>query len=226
MKVGLISDIHSNMPALREVLSELKNRNVEKILCAGDLVGYYTRPNEVVEKIREEDITCVKGNHDQGVEGGEFRFNPKARKALRYSKEKLNHENKAFLRELDERKRIKLDNQDIFMAHGSPRRPVEEYVMPEDADKSSLSYFGEKPDVVMLGHTHKAFSKEVEGVKIVNPGSVGKPRDKDPRASFAVLDTESNSVEHFRTEYSKEKFAEEVRAELGDTLAEEILEGR
>lgn len=226
MKIGLVSDIHSNMPAMEKVISELEKRNVEKILCAGDLVGYYTRPNEVVDRIREKDITCVKGNHDQGIEGGEFRFNPKARKALRYSKEKLSHENQAFLRELDKRKRITLDDQDIFMAHGSPRRPVEEYVMPKNADKSLLNYFDEKPDTIVLGHTHKAFNKEVRGVKIVNPGSAGKPRDGDSRASFAVLDTGDNSVDRFRTEYDNGKLVNEVGEELGETLAEEIREGR
>jgi putative phosphoesterase len=226
MKIVLLSDIHSNVPALEKVLSELEKRSVEKILCAGDLVGYYTKPNEVVNSIRENNIICVKGNHDQGIEGGGFRLNPKARKALRYSKEELSRKNRAFLRELDKRKRITLDGQDIFMTHGSPRRPLEEYVMPEEADKSLLNYFDEKPITIVLGHTHKAFDKEVREFKVLNSGSAGKARDGDLKASFAVFDTGGNSVDRFRTEYDTEKLIKGVEKELEETLAEEIWEGR
>ncbi len=226
MKIGLISDVHSNTPALDAVLDELEEKNVDKVLCAGDLVGYYTRPNEVVEEIRDREIPAVKGNHDEGVSGGSFRFNPKARKALEYSREKLSEKNREFLKQLPERKRFELGGLDVFMAHGSPRRPVSEYVMPRDADESLLDFFDDNPDVMVLGHTHKAFDREVNGTLFVNPGSVGKPRDGDPRPSYAVLDTEDVSVEHFRTGYDCDGFAEEVRSELGDELAEEVVDGR
>lgn len=226
MKIGLISDIHSNQPALEAVLKDLEKKDVEKVLCAGDLVGYYTRPEEVVEEIRKRNIPVVKGNHDQGVSGGSFRFNPKARKALEYSREKLSEKNKAFLRDLPERKKLELGGLNVFMAHGSPRRPVSEYVMPRDVNESLLGYFAENPDVIVLGHTHRAFEKEIGDTLFLNPGSAGKPRDGNPRPSYAVLDTEDSSIEHFRAEYDWEDFSEEVRRELGDELAGEVVNGR
>jgi putative phosphoesterase len=214
------------MPALEAVLSELEEKNVNKILCAGDLVGYYTRPKKVVEEIRDRGIPAVKGNHDEGVSGGSFRFNPKARKALKYSREKLSKENRKFLEELPERKRFERGGLDVFVAHGSPRRPLSEYLMPRDADESHRDFFNDNPDVVVLGHTHMAFNREVNGTLFMNPGSVGKPRDGDPRPSYAVLDTESRSVQHFRTLYDWKSFSEEVREKLGDELAEEVVDGR
>ena len=227
MKVGIISDIHSNKEALRAVLEELDSMNVEKILCCGDLVGYCASPNETVGMIERRHITCVKGNHDQGISGGNFRFNPSARKALEWNKEKLNEKNKDFLRSLPERKVITLDNRKALLVHGSPRDPIKEYVYPEDVSErwietNKISDY----DLVIMGHTHAPFTKRIGGTLIINPGSVGQPRNREPGAHYEIIDTSSMTSHHYVANYDIEKAANKIKMQgLPEKLSQRLLKG-
>ncbi len=228
LKIGVIADIHSNLNALETVLTETKKIDVDKYLCAGDIVGYGAKPNECIEKIKNLDIEIVKGNHDWAVSQDPNLdwFNPQATKAIRYTQKKITKENKKFLRNLDKTRKIKEDNEEILMAHGSPKEPLFEYI-DEDRDKE-LEYFKEKHDfdILILGHTHIPYVQEFKNFLVVNPGSVGQPRDRDPRASFAVLDTEESDAEVKRAKYPVEETTKEIKkTNLPHQLGERLLKG-
>lgn len=225
MKVGLIADIHANFDALEAVLEEL---DVERIVCAGDLTGYGTEPNKVVERLRDEDAEVIRGNHDAKlVHQLETRLNPAAELALEYNREFLEDENWEYIEELDNSKNVEIDGIETAIFHGSPRHELAEYVYSEEVDDEWLEdNFDSAPDLVVLGHTHVPFKKELTDTVVVNPGSVGQPRDRNPDASYAVLDTGTMSVEIKRTTYDVEEAAEKVEEDFTGKLAERLREGR
>lgn len=196
MFISLISDVHSNWEALQAVWDEVKDADV--ILCMGDLVGYGASPNEVVEFFREQmerrKILCVRGNHDNAIAfGTEWGFNPYARQAVRWHQRVMSTENLEFLRKLPVRQLfIDEAGRSYLLIHGSPRAPLDEYLfpwLPDSEFKAVLSYV--KQDDLLVGHTHVPMLKEIAGRRIINPGSVGQPRDGDWRASYALIDTET-----------------------------------
>jgi len=226
MRLGLISDIHANRPALKTVLDALDDDDIDMLFCAGDIVGYYTWPNEVIEMLQERDPTAVKGNHDAGIGEPPVRFNSVARQALDWTREELTDENKAFLAGLPETIRDDIDGRDIYMVHGSPRRPLEEYINGSSIGPAFIeSCFEEAPDICIMGHTHHPYSHEVGGTLFINPGSVGQPRDGDSRASYAVLDLDEMKTEHSRLEYDIDAVDEAVREHLPSTLGERLYHG-
>lgn len=227
MKIAVVSDLHSNVVALDAVLRDLESENIENILCAGDLVGYYPFPDETVSRVRDVNALCVLGNHDFGLVTETPRdFNRLAKRALDWNRRNLSEENLVYLEELPETRRMTLDGLDIFLAHGSPARPIDEYIWEEDIDEDFLDVFFESPpDVVILGHTHRPYVKVVGNTLCMNPGSVGQPRDGDPRASFGVIDTKSFEAELRRVEYEIDWVAKETEEYLPRRLAERLYEG-
>lgn len=225
MKIGIISDIHANSEALDKVLEEI---DAEKIVCAGDLIGYGVEPNKVVEAVQENDIDTIKGNHDaKAVHQIQTRMNPSAELALEYNREDLEDDNWEYLEDLPESIRKDIGGIDIAVFHGSPEHPLHDYMYESKVDHDFLEdNFEEALDLVVLGHTHVPFKKKVDDTWIVNPGSVGQPRDRNPEASYAVLDTEKMSVELKRTSYDHQKAAEKVEDKLTGRLAERLREGR
>ncbi|WP_048146572.1 metallophosphoesterase family protein [Pyrococcus abyssi] len=229
MPIALISDIHSNYEALRAVWKEIKD--IEKVACMGDLVGYGASPNEVVEFIKREmekgKVLCVRGNHDNAVAfGADWGFNPYARYAIRWQQRVLTVENLEFLRRLPVRQFFKLGNRSYHVIHGSPRAPLDEYLfpwLPDSEFEDCLRYIRE--DDLIVGHTHVPMLKEIKGRRVINPGSVGQPRDGDWRASYAIL-YENGKIEFFRVEYDVEKAAEKIlKAGLPEFLALRLFEG-
>lgn len=234
MLIALISDIHSNLEALEAVWSEIKHADV--ILCMGDLVGYGASPNEVVEFIRKQmkkrTFLCVRGNHDNAIAfGADWGFNPYARQAVRWHQRVMTVENLEFLRELPVRQLFTDDTgRSYLLIHGSPRAPLEEYLfpwLPDGEFKAVLSYV--RQDDLLLGHTHVPMLKVIGGRRIINPGSVGQPRNGDWRASYAVIDTEKeplNNVEFHRVEYNVGEAARKIiEAGLPRFLADRLFEG-
>ena len=220
MKVALLADIHANLPALLGVLGEIKD--LPKF-CTGDLVGYNPFPNEVIEIVKKENIISTMGNHDQAVVTGDTSwFNSRASLAIEWTRKNILKENHDFLKSLP-----KTHENDFFMAHGSPKDPIDEYVYDDDP----AYVFGDftnytKCDIIALGHTHVPFVKRIDAKLIFNPGSVGQPRDGNPRASYAILDTTTKEVEIKRVEYDIEKTARKIiEAGLPERLAMRLLKG-
>jgi predicted phosphodiesterase len=216
MRVLVISDIHANLTALEAVLGEAGE--CEAVWCLGDLVGYGPDPNECIERVRNlPNLQCVVGNHDAAAlrQIDAETFNPEARLAIMWTQKALTEESKAFLNGLPE----KIQAADVTITHGSPRHPVWEYLL--DARTATLNFDYFDTSLCFVGHTHLpviyALQDEhslallsipepnqaltLPGRAIVNPGSVGQPRDRDPRASFAVYDTESNIWDYRRAAY-------------------------
>ncbi|WP_456424059.1 metallophosphoesterase family protein [Thermococcus sp.] len=231
MLIALISDIHSNLEALQAVWEKI--RGADAVLCMGDIVGYGASPNEVVEFVRKEmerrTFLCVRGNHDNAIAFGvDWGFNPYARQALRWHQRVMSVENLEFLRRLPVRQIFADDTgRRYLLIHGSPRAPLDEYLfpwLPEGEFRNVLSYV--RQDDLLLGHTHVPMLKVVEGRRIINPGSVGQPRDGDWRASYALIDTETGDVTFHRVEYNVEESARKIiEAGLPKFLADRLFEG-
>jgi predicted phosphodiesterase len=225
MLYGVFSDVHSNLEALETILEYFRSEGVGGYLCCGDLVGYGAQPEECLERIRAlPNLKAVCGNHDLAVVGRmnlEW-FNPYARTAILWTRERLTARSRAFLENLN----AKLEAEDFTIAHGSPRNPSEEYLLSTEQFRDNCSRVKAWP--LFVGHSHLPvyfklsgqgnekvefkILKEGQKVKIsrrastivpiaLNPGSVGQPRDHDPRASCGFYDSGEGTFRLARLNY-------------------------
>ncbi|NLV73460.1 MAG: metallophosphoesterase family protein [Chloroflexi bacterium] len=216
MRVLVVSDIHSNLSALDAVLADAPA--YDQIWSLGDIVGYGPQPCECIARLSEYEHQRIPGNHDWGAIGKISLdvFNKQAAKAALWTREQLSASDMAYLGELDE----VLELEGVTLAHGSPRAPIWEYVVRADIAMENMAAFSTR--LCLVGHSHvpvaywqqhagrnciglqlpegEPFSY-AEGRSLINPGSVGQPRDADPRASYLVLDTSAETVEHRRVAY-------------------------
>jgi putative phosphoesterase len=206
MRIGLISDIHANWHGLNAVLQALHDADV--ILCAGDLTGYFSRPNEVIECLLQREIPFIAGNHDVYLCQPPKYPNAILARSLEFTRGALKPQNAAALAAVGCRNRHLLDGLRIDLFHGSPWDPQEQYIYPDFGDWEKFAEVD--ADVIVMGHTHRPLLREVAGRIVVNPGSVGQPRDGDPRASFALLDTKTRQVEFRRVEFDAEAAARDA----------------
>lgn len=218
----MISDPHGNVYGLRAALDAIKTHGVVEVLCAGDIVGYYPFVNETIDLVRAEQIPCVMGNHD-AILAKKLLVSDKKRReyALDYAASIITPDNLEWLRNLPESLRRTVDHVGIEIYHGSPWQPLTEYIYPDDAD---FERFRQIPaDFVVLGHTHWPFSKQIGDVAVVNPGSCGQPRDYQPGACFALLDTCSRQISLHRSQYDARHVVEKIRALNFDPKLTDIL---
>ena len=212
MRVLVVSDIHGNLAALQSVLEDAGQFDYEAVWCLGDIVGYGPEPNECVTQIRLLKAVCVVGNHDwAAVDRMDIEdFNSEARRAVLWTRSQLSHENLAWLSDLPSTPLVK---GNFTLTHGSPRDPVWEYILYPATARANFEHF--KTPYCLVGHTHvpalhlwQEGDSTVRAISpvpgqaleigpagehrpriILNPGSVGQPRDNDPRAAYAILDT-------------------------------------
>ncbi len=217
MLVGLIADVHSNAVALETVLSAMDKIGVERILHAGDIIGYNPYPNETVELFIEHKIISILGNHDRALISGDYSdFNPYAAAALMWTKKVISPRNFDYILSLKNRELFTVENMHIVAIHGSPR-DVDEYIYPVNVSAHFLA--AAKADLLVLGHTHVQFKKEFSLGIVLNPGSVGQPRDENPDSAYAVCDTATGSVRLKRAGYDIEKVIKDMQnAHLPDKL--------
>ena len=179
--IGLISDIHGNYVALCEVLKKLDKMGVKDIYCLGDIVGYYTQINECCEELRKRNIKCIMGNHDWYIVAQSFCLRSKSvNNCIEYQKKIITKENYDWLSQLP----VFRKHSDFVMVHGGWTNPIDEYIKEPEEEyfaKINAKYFAS-------GHTHRQIIKVFKNQTYYNPGSVGQPRDGDPRASFATFD--------------------------------------
>ncbi|WP_276255068.1 metallophosphoesterase family protein [Halomontanus rarus] len=219
MNVGLVSDIHGNRVALEAVLEDMPD--VDALACAGDVVGYNPWPADCVDAVRERAVPTVLGNHDAAVvDRTGFRFNGMAQAGVRHAIEHLEDEQLEWLESLPE-ERLEFDGR-VKLVHGHPENP-DRYTYPEDFSPRLLG----DEDVLVLGHTHVQHAERyAEGI-VVNPGSVGQPRDGDPRAGYAVLDLEAMTVETRRVAYDVEAVQRAVKdAGLPERIGTRLARGK
>lgn len=196
MKIGIISDIHGNYEALKSVLKELDGMGVTEVYSLGDVVGYYSQVNECCEELIKRDIPNLMGNHDWYLSGGGFCARSQSvNDCLKYQRRIIKEDNMAWLRE----SMIQRFVGNIHMVHGGWSDPIDEYIWDP-----STEYFSKiKGEVFMSGHTHVQVLKHFGDKTYCNPGSVGQPRDNNPKAAFAVV--ENNTISLHRVEYDMEK---------------------
>lgn len=227
MKIAVLSDIHSNLAALKAVLEDLPQ--VDEIFCLGDVVGYAAEPNEVVELLRDKVTRCVMGNHDYAAVTGDVSgMNQLAAHAAIWTNKNLTERNLKFLRSLPLESKVKLSGKTIYLAHGSPRDPLWEYVFPDVSNSSLLEIIkGIDADFLLLGHTHVPMQRKIFGKWVLNPGGVGQPRDLDPRASYMIIELEEEPrIEFKRVKYNIDESARRIReAGLPEELAARLYFG-
>jgi putative phosphoesterase len=219
MRIGVISDLHGNAVALEAVLSDMPD--VDGLVCAGDVVGYNPWHDECVEAVRDRDVPTVMGNHDRAVAGGtNFSFNSMAGAGVRHARETLDDDQIEWLTGLPD-ERLACDGR-VNLVHGHPDNP-DRYTYPGEFAPGLL---GEE-DVLVTGHTHVQGHEVFDEGVVMNPGSVGQPRDGDPRAAYAVLDLDSLSVSEHRVEYDVERVVRAVRkADLPARIGTRLRDGR
>lgn len=203
MKIAFLADIHSNIHALTEVFKKIKSINVDEILCCGDIVGYNSFPIECIELLRENNVKSIKGNHDQAVVDGKTSlFNEFGIAGINFDREVIESDDINFLEKLSNNKKFNCENIRFYIAHGSPRDNLFEYVFPWSTD-DFLREISKNvdSDVIVLGHTHIQMETEVAGKLFLNPGSVGQPRDGIPKSCFMVYDTDTKKAKWYRVSY-------------------------
>ncbi|HET6946999.1 MAG TPA: metallophosphoesterase family protein [bacterium] len=243
MRYAVISDVHANLEALEVVLADIEARGAEAVICLGDFVGYGPDPVACVERLRNRLAGAVVGNHDRAaVEQVDITdFNPYATAAIVWTREQLTDGVRDFLRELPER----LQRAGFLAVHGSPRLPVDEYML--DAAVARDSFAAADFHLCLVGHTHvpgifvhdgehvaalpflpeQPLALHAEQRYILNVGSVGQPRDGDPRAAYLWLDEGGASAMLVRLEYPVARTQEKMAAAgLPDLLVERLAYGR
>jgi predicted phosphodiesterase len=232
MRYAIIADIHANLAALTAVLDDIKHRGgTDEIWCLGDIVGYGPEPRECLAIVRQTAKICIAGNHDWAVVGGKnevniSEFNPDAASADQWTMQQLSGDDMEYLSNLP---RI-AEKGHFTMAHGSPREPIREYLLSAGAARENLAYF--KTRFCLVGHSHQPvvfhFDENGEvsvryflpdnpvatdkGRLIINPGSVGQPRDSNPNAAYAIFDSEQQMIRLYRTPYDIHATQEKMQA--------------
>ncbi|MGI8907654.1 MAG: metallophosphoesterase family protein [Candidatus Sumerlaeaceae bacterium] len=239
-RVGIFSDIHGNLQALQRVLQELDTMDIDFLVCCGDVVGYGGNPNQCVEVLRERDIPTIAGNHDHAALSliDITYFNEVAKRAITWTRTQLESENEKWLRQLP----MSIEAADMLFVHSSPRNPESwNYVITMGDARQGFQHFGQR--VCFIGHSHTPFIVENSSGNLacpdtpaislkeacrylVNVGSVGQPRDRNPDACFAVYDREGGRIEIHRVEYDLAAAQDEIRTQgLPVELAERLAYG-
>ncbi len=251
MRRALISDIHGNLEALETVLADIASVGVQRIYCLGDIVGYGPNPVECLDRVMRRCDVTILGNHDQATLFDPDGFNPVALEAIYWTREQLELIGPASQKErrwefLGELPR-KLDEGDFLFVHGSAKEPTNEYVFPESVTdtRKMNDLFSRIQKYCFQGHTHMpgvftpggdfltpdrvGYKYQLSDQKaMINVGSVGQPRDNDPRACYVVLDDAALTVEFRRLKYDNERTRGKIYAidELDNMLGDRLLPGR
>jgi putative phosphoesterase len=238
VRIAIFSDVHSNLPALEAVLADIDAAGVDSRYILGDLVGYAPWPNEVIDRLRSERISVVMGNYDDGTgfdreECGCAYVDPTDKalgdESFAWTKAHTSAENKAWLRTLAPEIRVHAEVHRFLFVHGSPRR-MNEYLYEDKPDATFARVAaGADADVIVCGHTHRPYDKTVDRTRFINVGSAGKPKDGNPRASWALVETESDGVRvaFRRVAYDIDAAAGAIEASgLPDEFAAQLREAR
>jgi len=223
MKIGVLSDIHGNDIALEAVLSDASSMGVEHLLVLGDIVGYYYNPDKVLMQLQGWSYDMIAGNHEQmmkqSIKDQNYleKVTSKYGSGVKIALQKLTAEQIGYLGDLPEYMKVILDNVDIGLYHGSPR-DTDEYIYP-DAELDLLkkiSYV--QHDYILMGHTHYPMCTHIGNTILLNPGSVGQPRDIGGLASWAIINTSNNTVVHRRVKFHVDELMNQCKTNDPDIV--------
>jgi len=242
MRIAVISDIHGNWHGLEAVLADIEREQVDEVWCLGDVVGYGPQPNRCVREVRARTSVCLIGNHDLAAIGRVdlSDFSPDAAVSATWTAAELDQESHDFLAGLEPK--LARDEAELF--HGSPRDPVWEYILSESTARAALALT--RAPLLLVGHSHIPIALQLsaddslagglakggseielaEGRWVLNPGSVGQPRDGDPRAAYLLVELPNGPAHFRRIPYDIEKTQAEIREQgLPESLAERLADG-
>ena len=237
-QLAVLSDLHANLNALRAVITDLDQRRIQRVVVLGDVVGYLARPNRVAALVRQKGWPIIRGNYDQAVlegpETGPDRFlkkgmGPEPRRIYEWTHRRVAPETLDFLSRLPLEYRFRFQGADCLAVHGSPEN-IRQYVKP-DHDPAELAAWlvKEKADLLLMGHTHLPMVIRLKNGLVLNPGSVGKSKDGDPRASYAIL-TRGRTGLHaqiVKVEYDIQEEADLIeKQEFPASQIQRLLSGR
>lgn len=216
MKIAFISDVHGNYDALKEVLRDIKKLKINKIYCLGDIVNYYYQPHKCIDLFIKKKIKSVRGNHENILFDTLKNKNKKTHYAKIYGHsvniniEKIKHRHIIFLKKLKKKLTFKIKNFKIILAHGSPWSE-NTYIYPNFKNKIKNSLAKYKVDYIFLGHTHVPMNIKInKKTSIINPGSVGQPRNRCNNACWAIFDTSNFQIKFMETKYDKKKLIKNI----------------
>jgi len=219
MRLGVISDVHGNLPALEAVLDDMPA--VDLLVCAGDVVGYNPWPAECVERVRGRDVPTVQGNHDRAVASGQASgFNRMAQAGVDYARDHLGADALDWLDALPTERHVVDDR--VTVVHGHPDDP-DHYTYPREFAPDLL----DGAELLVMGHTHVQHHAVFGDGIVLNPGSVGQPRDSDPDAAYAVVDLDERTVDERRVRYDIDAVVDAVaETDLPAEIGERLRDGR
>jgi putative phosphoesterase len=195
-RLAIISDIHANLPALEAVLADAEGQGADRVFCAGDLVGQGPHPNQVVSRIRKAGIPSILGNQEVEVRELADRARPDPKRHMLWTIATLKRKNREYLLSLPTHRTVEVEGRTVLIVHGSPRG-IFDTMHPSLTSATVRAWFPterRRPDVLVGAHTHVPFVRKVGGMLVVNAGTVGRPLDGDPRASWALLEIDENGV--------------------------------
>jgi putative phosphoesterase len=235
MPIGLIGDVHANLSALEAVLRHAHERQVDAIWNVGDFVGYGPFPDEVVERLREENVLSIIGNYDLKVLEIKHKKKKWRRKraplkilAFEWAYRNLSKGNRKYLRSLPQEIHMEWEGKRVLLTHASPASNEE--ALDATTPETRLRELAQmaQADLIICGHSHQPFVRQVDGIWFINTGSVGRPDDGDPRATYAIMQIAPDGieVEHFRVPYDVESAVQAVRKKkLPEEFAQMLIRG-
>ncbi|HEY9059268.1 MAG TPA: metallophosphoesterase family protein [Pseudobacteroides sp.] len=220
MRFAVLGDVHSNIVALENVLKDIDSKKVDFVLSTGDLVGYLPFPNEVVEMVRKRGILSIQGNHDKYI-GSCVRVNSEiisrmseqelvSNASAAFTNMTLTDENRRYLRNMPSKLQLTIKNKIVLLVHGSPER-IDEYVY-DDVEKLKVLAEQSEEDIIICGHTHIPFHREIIVKHFINAGSVGKPKHGNANATYVIVDISKDNifVDIIEVKYEVEKIIKVV----------------
>ncbi|MFX0206862.1 MAG: metallophosphoesterase family protein [Candidatus Hodarchaeota archaeon] len=231
--LAIISDIHANLNALRAVLTDIhSHKGVDRIYCLGDLVGYYTQPISVIHLTLAKCDIVIKGNHDHAAALGVVpeHYQPDSLQPLDWTNQNLSIRERRILHALPIMHTERKANKKLMFIHGGPEYPLDQYIYPNDSTDLNSTFELMRlieVDTLFLGHTHIPFKVYREGLAICNPGSVGQPRDGDPRASYILYNVADENMEIRRVSYDPTSAIKGIENHnFATELGERLLTGK
>jgi putative phosphoesterase len=224
--IAAVSDVHANLQALERVIQDAEERGADVFLNAGDLTGFGPCPNEVIELLCEKNVLSILGNYDLEVIEGKAKENGEKKIALKFARKELSKSCEDYLHSLPRELRLEVAGVKLLVTHGSPESIDEHIYRDTPVERLKTLSDSAKADVIIVGHSHKQFWRQVNGASFVNPGSVGRPDDGNPQAAYAMLKFNPFKIEMIRLDYDVEAAADALRKKsLPESFAQMLLQG-